>query len=120
MKPVNIEKIRDRLLKDLAPLTAETGLSLREFDGGLELRSPEITKGQAVETILAEMQNDSVSAYLGDDFTDEDAFAAVKRHCAQSMGVLVRGELRETKADVWVRPVEELLDFLRRWHKATS
>jgi trehalose-phosphatase len=120
MKPVSIEEIRDRLLQDLPHLTAGTGLSLHEFDGGLELRPPEITKGEAVETILAEMQSDTVSAYLGDDFTDEDAFEVVKNHGTRALGVLVRGELRETKADVWVRPVEELLDFLRRWHKATS
>lgn len=115
MKPENIEEIRDRLLENLPRLTAGTGLSLHEFDGGLELRPPEITKGNAVKTILDEMQSNTVSAYLGDDFTDEDAFSAVK---GRGLGVLVRDELRETKADLWLRPPEELLDFLRRWEAA--
>jgi trehalose-phosphatase len=120
MKAAKIDEIRDRLLENLPHLTAGNGLSLHEFDGGLELRPSEITKGEAVETILAEMQGDTVSAYLGDDFTDEDAFVAVKGHSTHGIGVLVRGELRETKADLWLRPVEELLDFLIRWHKGTS
>ena len=109
--------MRARVLTYLPQLVEGTGLSLHEFDGGLELRPPGITKGEAVETILAEMQGETVSAYLGDDLTDEDAFAAMK---GQGMGVLVRKELRETRADLWLRPPEELLDFLKRWQTATS
>jgi trehalose 6-phosphate phosphatase len=116
MKPGEIEEVRARVLTYLPHLVEETGLSLHEFDGGLELRLPGITKGEAVETILAEMQGETVSAYLGDDLTDEDAFAAMK---GRGLGVLVREELRETKADVWLRPPEELLDFLKRWETAT-
>jgi trehalose-phosphatase len=117
MKPVEIEEIRARVLQHLPHLVARTGLCLHEFDGGLELRSPGITKGKAVETILAEMQGETISAYLGDDFTDEDAFGALK---GRNLSVLVRDELRETKADLWLRPPDELLDFLRRWETATS
>lgn len=120
MQPVNIKEITDRLLENLPHLIAGTGLSLHEFDGGLELRPPEITKGEAVETILAEMQSDTVSAYIGDDFTDEDAFVAVKKYGARALAVLVRGELRDTNADLWLRPEKELLDFLKQWQQATS
>jgi trehalose 6-phosphate phosphatase len=117
MKPEAMEEVRARVLTYLPHLVEETGLSLYEFDGGLELRLPGITKGEAVETILAEMQGETVSAYLGDDLTDEHAFAAIK---GRGLGVLVREELRETKADLWLRPPEELLDFLKRWETATS
>ena len=119
MQSANIREMTDKLLENLPHLTAGAGLSLHEFDGGLELRLPEITKGKAVETILAEMQSDTVSAYLGDDFTDEDAFVAVKQYGTRAIGVLVREELRETHADLWLRPPKELLDFLRQWHEAT-
>jgi trehalose-phosphatase len=117
MKPAEIEEIRAKVLEYLPHLVEGTGLCLHEFDGGLELRSPGITKGRVVETILAEMQGETISAYLGDDLTDEDAFGALK---GRNLSVLVRDKLRETKADLWLRPPDELLDFLRRWETATS
>jgi len=110
--------MQDKALEQVPLLVAGTGLSLQAFDGGLELRAPGITKGEVVETILAEMQMDTVAAYLGDDLTDEDAFAVLKTQSPGSIGVLVREELRKTKADLWLRPPEELLDFFRRWQKA--
>lgn len=116
-KPAKKEEMRAKALEHLPRLAEGTGLCLREFDGGLELRPRKITKGQAVETILAEMKGEAVLAYLGDDLTDEDAFGAVK---GRGLGVLVRQELRQTGADVWLRPPEELLDFLSRWEKAAS
>ena len=112
------KNMQDKALEQVPVFVAGTGLCLEAFDGGLELRPSGITKGGVVETILAEMQTDTVAAYLGDDLTDEDAFFALKRHSPQSIGVLVREELRETKADLWLRPPDELLDFLGRWQEA--
>lgn len=116
MKPEKMEEIMDRVVGHLSNLVEQSGLSLHKFNGGIELRLPKITKGEAVETILGEMQDETVAAYLGDDLTDEDAFAALQ---GRGLGVLVRDELRETKADLWLRPPEELLNFLKRWEKAT-
>jgi trehalose-6-phosphatase len=53
-------------------------------------------------------------AYLGDDLTDEDAFRALK---GKGLSVLVRKESRTTEADCWLKPPDELLDFLKKWHK---
>jgi trehalose-phosphatase len=94
-------------------LIAETwGLSLKEFDGGLELRVPGRNKGDAVDTILEKMPQNTVAAYLGDDETDEDAFKSIKK---RGIGVLVRKELRPTRADIWIRPPDELIAFLSKW-----
>ena len=117
MKPREMEEMRTKVLEHLPALVAGTGLCLCAFDGGLELRPQGITKGEAVETILAEMEVGTVVAYLGDDLTDEDAFAALKH---RGLGVLVRDTLRQTKADLWLRPPEELLGFLRQWKRAVS
>lgn len=87
-------------------------LELHGFDGGLELRAPGRGKGDVVRTILAETPGDVPVAYLGDDFTDEDAFAALK---GRGLGVLVRPEHRNTGADLWIRPPGELVGLLRRW-----
>lgn len=91
------------------------GLELRGFDGGIELRAPAKNKGNAVQAILEEMGEHAWGAYLGDDLTDEDAFHAIKGH---GVGVLVRKELRETAADIWLEPPEELLSFLSSWVSA--
>jgi trehalose-phosphatase len=116
-EPGKVKELQDRLLGALPEFVAGTGLSIHAFDGGLELRSPETSKGEAVRTLLGEMDKEAVAAYLGDDLTDEDAFAALKKYSSQSICVLVREELRDTKADFWIRPPGELLDFLRRWQE---
>jgi len=44
--------------------------------------------------------------------TDEDAFRAVK---PRGIAVLVRPQFRPTTADVWLRPPDELVEFMRHW-----
>ncbi|MDA8361390.1 MAG: trehalose-phosphatase [Gammaproteobacteria bacterium] len=81
------------------------------FDGGFEFRARAANKGTALK-ILLDRHPQAAVAYLGDDLTDEDAFAALPAH---GLGVLVRPALRPTRASVWVRPPAELLDFLSAW-----
>lgn len=90
----------------------EGTLELLPFDGGLELRARGCNKQHAVKAVLSETSAGAAIAYLGDDLTDEDAFAAVK---PRGLAVLVRPELRETLADVWLQPPRELIAFLNRW-----
>ncbi len=90
------------------------GLELLVFDGGIELRSGDIHKGHAVLHMLTQYPN-AIAAYLGDDVTDEDAFAALD---ARGLTVLVRDEPRPTRAAFWLRPPDELLAFLDAWISA--
>jgi len=94
-----------------AGIAAEHGLELRDFDGGLELRSPAVHKGLAVAAIVQESSWDRAIFYLGDDETDEDAFAALGQ---RGLSLLVRPERRDSRALWWLRPPEELLAFLDR------
>jgi len=95
------------------PLDEEQqGLILKEFDGGLELRPVGLDKGGAVKAILERTEKSDPVAYLGDDFTDEDAFEELGD---RGLKVLVRKESRETKADLRLEPPKELLAFLDRW-----
>lgn len=113
-----IRKIHPEVKPQWIKIAQRHGLQLREFDGGIELRVPGRDKGDAVRTILSELdEHETVAAYLGDDLTDEDAFRAVR---GRGIGVLVREELRETEADVWIRPPHELLQFLSNWEKTTG
>ena len=107
-----VEQIRTKVIENWTLVARQTGLKVHTFDGGLELRVPGRSKGYAVETILRETRHDPAVAYLGDDFTDEDAFRALK---GKGLCVLVRADFRPTLADLRLRPPDELLEFLRRW-----
>lgn len=95
------------------PLAQFDGLSLLEFESGLELRAGR-DKGDVVKLLLEEtnVEGPGPIAYLGDDLTDEAAFRAIKEH---GLAVLVRRQCRTTGADVWLRPPGELKAFLKRW-----
>ena len=110
-KAMLIEKRTRQLFEPLAQMD---GLGLLEFEAGLELRVGR-DKGGAVEAILSEAEPGAPVAYLGDDLTDEAAFRAVRRAGSHGLSVLVRRTWRETDADVWLRPPEELREFLGRW-----
>ena len=97
----------------LEPIAARAGMALLGFDGGVELRAKEPNKGSAARALFAEFVPPTPFAYLGDDTTDEDAFVALRGTGALS--VLVRPGWRETAAEVWIRPPEELLAFLGQW-----
>jgi len=105
-------QLREQTTHIWSPLVEHTGLAIHKIDGGLELRVPEQTKGHVVDTILAEEGSDAMVVYLGDDFTDEDAFAAL---AGKGHGILVRPEWRPTKAEYWLRPPAELITFLQGW-----
>jgi trehalose-phosphatase len=96
-------------------LGSPAALKLSEFDGGTELRAVGRDKGDVVRTVVRECGVDAAIAYLGDDHTDEDAFAAMPDAGA---GVLVNVALHPTAARLWLHPPDELLMFLRRWNAA--
>ena len=101
------------------PLAQMDGLRLLEFEAGLELRVGR-DKGGAVEAILSEAAVGGPVAYLGDDLTDEAAFRVVNALGPRGLSVLVRRERRATEARVWLRPPDELKEFLKRWLDAGS
>jgi trehalose 6-phosphate phosphatase len=105
------------------PLAQMDGLSLLEFEAGLELRAGR-DKGEAVTAILGETAGTNPhrepipAAFLGDDLTDEAAFRAIRDYGSQGghgLGILVRNQPRPTAADLWLQPPGELRDFLKRW-----
>ena len=96
-------------------LPNKAGLSLLRFDGGMEIRAAARNKGDAVRTIVSEMGESASIAYLGDDKTDEDAFAALQGY---GLSVLVKSSYRPTVADVWIRPSEGVIGFLTDWANA--
>jgi trehalose-phosphatase len=106
------EQIRSSAKSAFSRLAQTGGLQLLPFDGGLELRSTDRTKGAAVAAILEQEPAGIPAAYLGDDLTDEDAFVAVG---GRGYSILVRNEVRPSCAQFWLCPPEELLMFLDDW-----
>jgi len=116
--PAKAKIIEKRTRELFEPLAQMYGLTLLNFEAGMELRAgPE--KGDAVRALLEESRNHvpRPAAYLGDDLTDEAAFRAIKGH---GLGVLVRRERRKSAADVWLKPPDELRSFLKRWLQACN
>jgi len=110
-------ELRSRILLGWFRMAERNSLKLLEFDGGVELRMPDLDKGDAVRTILSEVGPRVPVAYLGDDATDELAFEAL---AGRGLTVLVRPTCRRTSAQVWFKPPEDVLEFLSRWEQATA
>ena len=108
------QEIKYKVNTGIVPLLHGSGLVISDFDGGAEIRFPGRNKGYAVDTVLNESGNDAVAAYLGDDLTDEDAFKTIR---GRGIGILVREEFRKTEADLWLKPPEDLINFLAEWIK---
>ena len=108
------ERVRARVLLGWRPIADYSGLDLLEFDGGLEVRAHEADKGDAVRAFLGGISPGTPVAYLGDDNTDESVFQAMQ---GRGISVLVRPIWRQTAAQFWLKPPDELLDFLGLWLK---
>lgn len=115
--PRTAKFIEARTRELFEPMSKLEGLTLLEFEGGLELRVGR-DKGGAVSTLLGEVGPEAPVAYLGDDLTDEAAFRALKGVANPHLSILMRTEQRETEADLWMRPPSDLRGFLKRWLKA--
>jgi trehalose-phosphatase len=111
------EALRARVRLGWRPIAKQRHLDLLEFDGGLEIRARAADKGEAVRAFLEEIGADAPIAYLGDDTTDESAFKALQ---GRGLTILVRPKWRTTSAQFWLKPPEELLDFLSLWLKSCA
>jgi trehalose-phosphatase len=98
-----------------APLAERDAVDLRQFDGGYELRAVTRTKGTVVQMVRADSDDNAHCAYLGDDLTDEDAFAELP---APHWPILVRPRPRPSKARFWLPPPDDLLRFINSWTAA--
>lgn len=108
-------ELRVKILLGWHTIAEKAPLTIFEFDGGVELRAAGPDKSNAIRTILQEVGPRVPVAYLGDDVTDEAAFRTLQ---GRGLSALVRREWRKTAARVWLRPPEQLLEFLIRWRDA--
>jgi trehalose 6-phosphate phosphatase len=112
MTGAEVEEIEARLMRGWTEIARNPELKLLNFESGVELRVARPDKGDAVASIVKESGPSAAIAYLGDDLTDEDSFRALN---GRGLTVLVRPEYRPTAAQIWLRPPDELIDFLQQW-----
>lgn len=109
---------RDRLLPPLRELAESHGLVIEPGRNVVEVRSPGMTKGHAVRTLVEEQQAGGF-LFAGDDLGDLDAFAAVEELRADGMPTLLVCSMSEEepalaeRADVLVEGPDGVMDLLR-------
>jgi trehalose-phosphatase len=107
-QPKTIRAAHRTLLRIVAPLRA--ALRVLEGDKVWEVVPAEIRgKGAAVSELLERLPAGTLAVYVGDDTTDEAAFAAL----ANQVTVRV-GNARSTAARFYLKNPGEVLDFLTR------
>ena len=117
LSEIEAEDVRSRVTLGWQPIAEHRGLDLLAFDGGIEIRAHRANKGDAVRTFLDEIGEGTPAAYLGDDSADESAFRAMQ---GRGLTVLVRPTWRETAAQFWLKPPEELVAFFEAWLQACT
>jgi trehalose 6-phosphate phosphatase len=108
--PVSSARELRTRIRDIAEMLGPEGLHVIEGRDALELLPPEIRgKGLAVQGIASGVQRTSLPIYIGDDTSDESAFAAFPA------GITIRvGRGRGTVARYMVRDTNEVRKFLER------
>jgi trehalose-phosphatase len=112
LSPAEAKSVQSLTFDGWTKIAEQSRLKLLQFEAGLELRVAHPDKGDAVRSILADLEPRALVAYLGDDVTDEDAFRVLN---GRGLTVLVKAIYRETIANTWIRPPRELIDLLERW-----
>jgi trehalose 6-phosphate phosphatase len=109
---------RDRLLPAMRELAESHGLVVEPGRNVVEVRSPGMTKGHAVQALVRE-QDAGGFLFAGDDLGDLEAFAAVEKLRADGLPTLLVCSLSEEesalreRADVVVDGPDGVLDLLR-------
>ena len=102
-----IEKAVENILKEYPPLRKTEGKKVFEIRPKIDW-----DKGKAVEWILHVLgytPEKHFAVYIGDDVTDEDAFAALK---SKGAGILVDDEARDSQADYVIKDVHDVRKVL--------
>jgi alpha,alpha-trehalase len=103
-----IEDAIDRLVAANAQLAKTLGKKVFEVRPSIEW-----DKGKAILWIIDALELDTadvVPLYIGDDVTDEDAFAVLRD---RGLGILVADEPRNTHATMHLKTTDEVGQFLR-------
>jgi len=94
------------------PLLRPAGLRLDVTSGGLELRAAGHDKGHVARALSARLPEGTLPVFVGDDRSDEDAFAAVAR---RGVAIRVGRAGRRSRARLRLASTRSVIRFLDRW-----
>lgn len=107
------EAIEARCARLWRRAVAPGSVRLRRVDGGIEIVAAGRDKGTAVRAMIRRCPPGALAVYIGNDVTDEHAFAAVR---GRGYGLLVSPRRRPTRALGWIGSVSGTCAFLEEWH----
>jgi alpha,alpha-trehalase len=102
-----VEEVVDRVVREEATLRKTRGKKVYELQPKIEWH-----KGKAVEWLMGTLELDGpdvLPIYIGDDVTDEDAFAFLED---TGIAILVADQPRKTAADYILNDTREVEQFL--------
>lgn len=105
------------IFKAWSTLAPPYALECRRFNGGIEIRCSGRHKGDALLELLKDEPPGTLPVYVGDDETDEDAFAVVQH---QGIGIKVGANSSETAAVGFLKDCSAVKIFLETWLSVTS
>ncbi len=94
------------------PLLRRAGLRLDVTSGGLELRAAGHDKGHVARALTARLPAGTLAVFVGDDRSDEDAFAVVAR---RGIAIRVGRASRRSRARLRLASTRSVIRFLDRW-----
>jgi trehalose-phosphatase len=95
----------------------EYDLECRRFNGGIEIRCSGWDKGEALNLLLGIQPPDVFAVYVGDDDTDEDAFAVLRD---RGVGIRVGSPSQPTAARGFLPDCRAVAVFLQTWITLTT
>ena len=119
MDPAVASDLERQLLRDWSVLSSSHDLECRKFNGGVEIRSLGINKGDSILALVEEQPRGSLNIYVGDDDTDEDAFCKLSEY-GLGVGIKVGNPEDPTAASGFLTGCEEVRSFLETWCWITS
>ena len=96
----------------LTNLRNSPDLSVDEFPTAIEVRARSMGIGHLLHTMIDELADDVLIAYIASKMSDPAGFRVVK---GNGMGVLVAGEAGKSDAEVLIQPPDQLIRFLADW-----
>ncbi len=112
LDPRSTSEVQQELERRWRAASVSELMEFRPFNGGLELRAAGRTKGTAIEELLAIAPPNTLPIYIGDDDTDEDAFAVLENI---GIGIKVGPQDAVTKAAGRVQNCEAVRQLLIDW-----
>lgn len=117
MDPVVAVSMEQEIVAEWGTWALRHGLEWRWFNGGVEVRCRGWHKGDALAGLLDCQPRDALAVYIGDDDTDEDAFAVLRK---RGLGIKVGNNGKPTAAKASLADGLAVVEFLRTWLAVTE